>query len=258
MRRHLPEEPISVAAIWSRRLAVFAATVALFAVALARLRKLDPIAALTVLGSGVALSLLAVLLFVSACVVIWRTGCRGVGEAAMGIVFAALTLAYPAFLSVEAVRLPLLADISTDIADPPHFSLSAKALAARRGFVAPDVDPRARAAQRGAYSDVEPILVDLDMEEATTAVARAAATLGWRIVDQRPAGGRSGDAHVDFLDQSLVMGFDEDIAARLRPLPGQTRIDLRAASRYGRHDFGANARRIRKFAEALQAQIDAR
>ena len=38
----------------------------------------------------------------------------------------------------------------------------------------------------------------------------------------------------------------------------QTRIDLRAASRYGRHDFGANARRILAFAEGLQTQLDAK
>ena len=83
-----------------------------------------------------------------------------------------------------------------------------------------------------------------------------AATRGWRLVDKRPPNARSGDAHVDFLVKTRVMGFDEDATVRLRPLAGQTRIDLRAASRHGRHDFGENASRIEDFAEELQTQVE--
>jgi uncharacterized protein (DUF1499 family) len=258
MRRHLPKEPLSAAAVWCRRIALFAATVALLAVVLARLHKLEPVAALTVLGAAVALSLLALLFCAAAAISIWRSGCRGVAESAVGFVVAALTLAWPAYLSFEAVRLPVLADIATDVADPPDFSRSSRALAARKGYIAPEIDPRARAAQRAAYPDVEPIIVDLDMDEAQALVNRTAAALGWRLVDHRAPGGRSGEAHADFIDHSLLMGFDEDIAARLRPLPGQTRIDLRSVSRHGRHDFGANAKRLEKFADELQSQLDSR
>ena len=45
---------------------------------------------------------------------------------------------------------------------------------------------------------------------------------------------------------------------RLKPLIGQTRVDVRSASRYGRHDFGSNAEEIRRFASELQNQLDAR
>ncbi|WP_424373405.1 DUF1499 domain-containing protein [Methylocystis silviterrae] len=48
------------------------------------------------------------------------------------------------------------------------------------------------------------------------------------------------------------------MTVRFKPLPGQTRIDLRSASRYGRHDFGVNAKRIAAFAEELQSQLDTR
>ena len=60
------------------------------------------------------------------------------------------------------------------------------------------------------------------------------------------------------MDRTTLMGLDEDVTVRLRPLAGQTRIDIRAASRHGRHDFGSNARRIARFAEELQAQVDQR
>jgi uncharacterized protein (DUF1499 family) len=89
-------------------------------------------------------------------------------------------------------------------------------------------------------------------------VLKTAKAVGWRLIDQRPAGGRTGDAHADFLDQSLIMGLDEDVTVRLRPLVGQTRLDLRSATRHGRHDFGANAKRIAGFAEELQTQLNAR
>jgi uncharacterized protein (DUF1499 family) len=258
MRRHLPPEPISSAALWSRRLAVFAATVGLLAVALARAKALAPMAALTTLGSAVAIALAALLLFSAACISIWRTGARGVGAAAAGFFISGLVLAYPGYLAFEALRLPELADVSTDIDDPPDFSHSHAALAARGLAAHPRLDAPQRAAQRSAYPDVEPIIVDMEPDEALGLVLKTAAARGWRLIDQRAPSARSGDAHADFAVKTRLLGFDEDVTVRIRPMAGQSRIDLRAASRYGRHDFGANAERITAFAEELQTQLDLR
>jgi uncharacterized protein (DUF1499 family) len=258
MRRHIPEEPVSAAAVWSRRLAVFGATVALLSVALARLSIVDPSSALAILGGAIVVTLAAVVLFFAAGSIIWRTGRRGLGQALAGLLIAMLTLGYPAYLAFEAVRLPLLADISTDTGDPPRFSISKIATAARGGFSPGGVAATAREEQHEAYADVEPIVVDLDADEAFALVLKTAVARGWKVIEQHPPGGRSGEGHVDFLDRTLVMGFYDDVTVRLRPLAGQTRIDVRSASRYGRHDFGANAKRIQQFAEELQAQLDAR
>jgi uncharacterized protein (DUF1499 family) len=256
MRRHLPPEPMSQAALWSRRLGLFAAVVAALAVGLLRLHVLDPVAALTTLGAAVAIALGALLLFVAACVTIWRSGARGLGIALGGLFFIAATLAYPSYLAFQAVRLPKLADVSTDISDPPDFSRSSAALATRGGVSHPNPSPEARAGQRAAYPDVEPIVLDIETEDAVPLVIRAAAARGWRLVDQRAASPRTGEAHLDFLDTSRILSFDVDVTVRLRPLPGQTRVDVRSASRYGRHDFGANAHRIQAFADELQNQLD--
>jgi uncharacterized protein (DUF1499 family) len=258
MRRTLPPEPWSQSALWSRSVAIFAATVALLAVLLARLHVIAPDSALASLGAAVALALIALLLVGAASVSIWRTGRRGVGAAVGGALIALLTLAYPAYLAFQAVRLPVLSDISTDVADPPYFSLSRAAYEARQGFQPKGVPQKAREQQRPAYPDVEPIVVDLDADEAFALVLKTARAVGWKTVDARPPGGRTGEGHADFLARTLIMGFDEDITVRLKPLPGQTRIDLRSASRYGRHDFGANAARIVAFAEELQSQLDTR
>jgi uncharacterized protein (DUF1499 family) len=258
MRRTLPPEPWSQAALWSRNVAVFGALVALLSVLFVRLHVMSPVSALACLGAAVALALVALLLVCAASVAIWRSGRRGAGATAAAALVAILTLAYPSYLAVEAVRLPVLSDISTDIANPPYFSLSRAAYEARKGFQPKGVPQKAREAQRPAYPDVEPIVVDLDADEAFALVLKTAKAIGWRVVDQRPPGGRTGEGHADFLDKTLIMGFDEDVTVRLKPLPGQTRIDLRSASRYGRHDFGANAKRITAFADELQTQLDAR
>ncbi len=256
MRRQLPPEPMSQAALWSRRLAIFAVTVIILSILLGRAHVIDPASALAALGAAVALALAALLLVCASAYVIWRSGRRGVGATVTAFVIAAITLAYPAFLAYQALSLPVLADISTDIASPPFFSFSSAAYAARSGFQPPGVSRRAREAQRAAYPDVEPIVVDLDADEAFALVLKTAAARGWRTIDKRPPGGRTGEGHIDFTDHTLVLGFDDDITVRLKPLPGQTRIDIRSASRYGRHDFGANARRIVAFAEELQAQLN--
>jgi hypothetical protein len=258
MRRRLPPEPVCQSALWSQRVALFAGLVAFLAVALTRAHKFEPLEALATLGSAVALALGALLLFAFACAAIWRSGARGLGAAFGGLFLAGLTLAYPTYLAALAVRYPVLSEVSTDIADPPDFSRSRVALAARRGFTPKGVADAARAAQRAAYPDVEPIVVDIDLDEAIALVLKTGAARGWRLVEQRRSVGRSGDAHVDFLDSTRILGFDEDVTVRLHPLAGQTRIDMRAATRYGRHDFGANAQKIMSFADELQSQLDQR
>jgi uncharacterized protein (DUF1499 family) len=49
------------------------------------------------------------------------------------------------------------------------------------------------------------------------------------------------------------MGFTDDIVVRVAPANSGTRIDLRSSSRYGRSDFGVNAKRIRDYLTALRA-----
>jgi uncharacterized protein (DUF1499 family) len=134
--------------------------------------------------------------------------------------------------------------------------LSNAALEARHSYRPRPFSPDAAEGQRAAYADIEPIVVDLEADEAFQLVLDTAKSRGWRVVDQRPPNGRSGVGHVDFVVHTLVMGFDDDVTVRLRPLAGQTRIDVRSASRNGRHDFGANAKRIRQFAEELQEGLN--
>ena len=258
MRRLILDEPYSIAAVWSRKLAVFAAVVAGLSLALARSQSVDATAALAVFGGAVLTASAAALFALTGAVVIWRTGRRGVGLLITGIVVAGLVLAMPAWLSFQAVRLPMLNDVSTDLVDPPEFARSAQALAARGSIEHAALSDDQRETERRAYPDLQPIVLDLEADEAWRLVLKAVAARGWRVIDQIKPGGRTGAGHIDAIDRSAVMGFPDDVTIRVRPLAGQTRIDVRSASRFGRHDFGANARRIAKFATELQAQLDAK
>jgi uncharacterized protein (DUF1499 family) len=171
-----------------------------------------------------------------------------------GLALAFLLLGYPGFLAVQAIRLPILDDVSTDIDDPPAFSRSRKALAARNGATPEASSIAERLQQKKAYPAILPIMLDLDTDEAYKAVLKIANAKHWQIVDQTSPGGRSGVGHVDAVVRGLILGLPDDVTIRIRAQAGQTRVDMRSVSRIGRHDFGANAYRIKQFQQALEAE----
>jgi uncharacterized protein (DUF1499 family) len=257
MRHVIIEEPYSDAALWSRRLAFFALAVGAIAIGLAR-AGLEPIAVFAVVGSAIVFACLAVLCASAAFVSIWQTGRKGFGIGFIGLLLGLLTLAYPAYLTAQAVYLPAVNDISTDPDNPPAFSQSRKALAARRGFVPPSVPAETRALQAGLYPDIQPLILDVEEDAAYRIVQRAITAARWTIIDETPPGRRSGVRHIDAISVGPVLGFPDDVTIRMRPLAGQTRIDIRSASRFGRHDFGANARRVKAFLDEANNQSEAK
>jgi uncharacterized protein (DUF1499 family) len=253
MRRLILEEPVSRAAVWSWRTAIFALATAGVAIALSRFGHVEAASALAVLAAALVLALFAVLLAGAAAVVIWRTGQRGANRAALGLALSLAILADPAYLVLTALRLPAINDVTTDLDSPPSFMISTKAREARAGHAPPPRSAETSALQRAAYPEVQPILVDLEPAQAYQLALRLVGELGWRVVDANPPNLRvDGDAQIEAIDHSLLFGFASDIAIRIRPLVNQTRIDIRSASRVGRHDFGANARRIDRFIAAVQ------
>jgi uncharacterized protein (DUF1499 family) len=249
MRHLIIEEPYSRPAKWSPMLAWFALVVTVMAVLLIRFGRIDYQPGFIALGAGLAIALVAVGMSFVAFVRIWQEGRRGLGSAIKGLILAALVLAYPAVMAVRAVTLPQINDISTDTEDPPVFSRSRAALEARSGRVPPDVPPETRELQREAYVQIAPLTLDIGPEEAFTLVRKAADNLGWRVIEAVPPGGRVGTGRLEAVDRTLLLKMPDDITVRIRPRADGTRIDIRSASRYGNHDLGANAKRIRAFLE---------
>lgn len=256
MRRLAVELAPSRAGLWSRRLALFAAAVALIGLLLGRSEAIDMRAALAVLGAALAMALAAMALAVAAFVVVWNDGRPGTGAAATGLILALLLAVFPGYLAARAVQLPALNDVTTDLVDPPRFSSSRLALDKRAGRVPPDPGPDIRASQQAAYPAVAPVILDLAPERAFALALKAAANQGWEVYESVPISRRGGLGRFDALDHTPVLRFTDDIAVRVRPLASGARVDIRSASRLGRHDFGTNARRIERFAAELSALAD--
>lgn len=252
--RRLPPEPVPLFAPLSRKLAWAAAGFALLSVLATRYGGIPPRNGLVLLGLAILLAVLAAASAATAFAAIWRTGAPGAGLAARGFALALLTLAWPGWMAVAAVRLPQVADVTTDPADPPSFARSRAALDARGGHAPGSFDADRFAEGAAAYADLRTIVLEVPADEAMLLARRAATNLGWLIVDSASPSGRVGTGRIDAVARSLLYRFPDDITIRLRPGAGETRIDLRSASRVlGRHDFGGNARHIRAFREEIEA-----
>lgn len=250
-RRLVFEEPVSRAAIWSRRLAWFSLAVLLLSLLLVRLRE-PSIEGLAPVAGAYLFVLLALALALVAFARIWQKGHRGIGTAAGALLLCLILLAPAGYVGFMLATRPALADISTDIDDPPAFSRSMAAQTAREGRIPPDVAPDKRRLQRQAYPKITPIVLEEPAQAAFDLARKATTALGWQVIETSRPGGRSGAGRIEAVARGRFLRFSEDITIRVKPRVDGSRIDIRSASRIGSHDLGANAKRISAFA----AEID--
>lgn len=251
MRRLILEEPVTRAAMWSRRLAWFALAVTIIAVALIRFGQVELVAGVAAVAAGLALALAAIGLSLVAYWRIWAEGRRGLRSAVWGMLVALAILAYPGWFALKALTLPTLNDVTTDIESPPAFSRSSAALEARHGRIPPDVPAEVRRQQRQAYPQVAPLTLDLSPQETFELARKAAINRGWQIIEAKPPGGRIGLGHIEAIDRTFLLRIPDDVTVRIRPRADGARIDVRSASRFGKHDLGTNAQRIRRYLDEV-------
>ena len=95
---------------------------------------------------------LALLLAGAAAVEIWNTGRRGVAPAAIGRgARARRSSAIPAYLTLQAARLPRINQVTTDFKIAAAYMISSRAREARGAWTPPSPGPEVEAAQRAAY-----------------------------------------------------------------------------------------------------------
>jgi uncharacterized protein (DUF1499 family) len=250
-RRRITEQPTSRLAIWSRRLALFSLAATFIAIIVVRSGALEIVPALSTLAGALALALLGILLAFGAAVSIWKDGVGGIGEAVTGLLIGLALIAYPLYVGVKAYKLPAIYDITTDPIDPPRFDAIAR-LRPR------DANPVAYAGlytaeqQRTAYSDIEPDMTSVSPQEAYDAALKVITRRKWHVVDARPPQGTAPrDGLIEAIARTPILGFRDDVAIRVRATHDGARIDVRSASRYGRHDLGTNAQRVRSLIEDI-------
>jgi uncharacterized protein (DUF1499 family) len=251
--RRISAEPMSPLAPLSRWLGLGAAVTGIVAVAGVRLGGVPPLNGVIAYSAALLLACLAAVAAVGACVTIWRHGGPGLRLAVRGVLLALLVVGPAAWFGALAVRLPMLNDVSTDVTEPPSFGRSRAAVDGRQGLIPSEFNAGTGEDQQAAYPDVQPIIMDQTPDEALLLALRAATNLGWRVLDSTPPAGRTGIGRIEATARTLVFGFTDDVTIRIRPVVNETRIDVRSRSRIGRHDFGANARRILAFQREIEA-----
>jgi uncharacterized protein (DUF1499 family) len=249
--RRLPPEPVPILAPASRWFARSALGLCLIAVIGVRFGGVPHVNGLQLMGGGIFAAVLALVAAGGALTAIWRTGAAGTALTARAVALALVVLALPAYFAVQAVRLPILNDITTDPEEAPSFGRSRAALDARRNHVPAEYDRQNALQQAESYPDLRTIVIEQNPDETMALVRRAATAVGWTIVDAVNPAGRTSAGRVEAIATSRIFRFPDDITIRIRPGAGDTRVDVRSVSRYGRHDFGVNAARIRAFTTEL-------
>lgn len=174
-----------------------------------------------------------------------RTG-RSLLVSLVTLVLLAAVAAVPVGALRSAGRVPPIHDITTDLDDPPRF---VAVLPLRQG--APNTAEYAGAAlaaqQRAGYPGLAPVRFAAAPDQVFARAVEVARGLGWQIVAAVPAEGR-----LEATDRTRWFGFRDDVVVRVAAEGTGTRVDVRSVSRVGRSDLGTNARRIRRFEEALE------
>ncbi|MEO1544023.1 MAG: DUF1499 domain-containing protein [Pseudomonadota bacterium] len=244
-------------AVWATRIAVFCAGLVVAGLFMHRLFSLPTPVALNLVKLSILGAVVAIVLGVVALVRIWQTGCQGTAR----VVFAGLVslslLAWPLVHLPKLNALPEINDLTTDLEKPPAFETLAETRA--KDANSPEYPGSVVAdKQREAYPDLKTLWVNRSGAEAYEIAQEALKRQGLQIVRAAPPGqtiDRPGV--IEAYDRTLVLGFYDDVVVRVMGNSKSARIDLRSASRYGRHDLGRNAQRIRRLLSEVNARLEA-
>ncbi len=239
---------------WAMRIALFSAQLIVLALLLHRFTPFPTPVALNLVLVGFAGAFLALILAIVAVVRIWQFGMPGFGHACAGAFVAIAILMWPAVLVPRAMRLPAINDVTTDAARPPTFVALARARPTDANSASYPGTSFALE-QAAAYPDIKPLEVARPSGESFDITRSVVARLGWRIVSESPPSKSAQTGLIEAVDETLILGFDDDVVIRVVGDQKVSRIDVRSASRYGRHDLGRNAERVRGLLKQLHARL---
>ena len=144
--------------------------------------------------------------------------------------------------------MPMIHDVSTDPDDAPRFvALREARLKCKNGVLYSGLRSTAH---RQRYADIEPAMFAQPPATIFQAALAVAKEMAWTI-----AASVEAESRIEATATTRIMRFKDDIVIRIRAEAGNTRLDIRSASRVGRTDLGANAKRIRAFLLELNNRL---
>lgn len=247
-------EKTSRFAIWSARLVLLSLPLLIIAAIGQRSGLMEATATYGVIALAFSLAALGVIAAIAGFEAIWREGRKGLGAALAGLLLGLAVLSVPAVGAWMLVSNPRLTDISTDPDDPPYFAMAFADRPADANRISRPGEEEA-AIQREAWPDIVPRHYPLDTVAVFGAVAAIVEDRRWTVLDSRPPANSGETGRIEAVAQTLLFGFRQDVVIRVAPDGEGTLVDMRSAARYGAHDLGADAERIRAFFRDLDAAL---
>ncbi|MBM3544076.1 MAG: DUF1499 domain-containing protein [Alphaproteobacteria bacterium] len=228
---------------WARRFALFFVQLLILTVLLHRFASLGTPAAMNLIAVSLVGLLVVIAIAVFSLARIWFGGQTGASQAVAAIVIALLGLAAPLYFLHYAVTLPALTEVETTPGEPLNFKVINTMRPADAIPLKPADGARAEE-QEEAYPDIGPMALERSSQSVFSLVQEAIERLGWTVVLSEPPG-ETGAGIIEATTQSMIMGMTDDVIVQVKGDDAHAIIDVRSVSRYGWHDLGANAERIR-------------
>ncbi len=276
------EERTSNTAVWCQRFAVFLIPYFIIVILLYRFDKIETVQMFALIGVGLIIALISIVLAIRAAIELWSKGYRGGSRAVRGAIVALLVLMPFAYFAFLALQLPLANDVSTDAFDPPAYVSAAQY---RARFAAKNMNPvneytpeharliviaypklQSRRYPAGPERVLEAVMAIIQDNEWPVTGTLGLPTNGGEGATEEQDGDQVEDSlednvaapedmFVEFLERTLVFGFGNDVIVRIVSEDQNTLVDLRSSSRWGRHDFGYNAKLIDGFLQELDTAL---
>lgn len=251
------DQPPSALARWASRLAFFSGLLLVAALVLHRVLGLPTPFAMNIAGTAFAGAALVMVMAAVAGLDIWVTGRQGTARVIMATLVASGLLAIPVMTWIASRDWPVIADVTTDTENPPPFVELAVERPAGGNPIEYQKDKLA-GLQKSGYPDIKPLDVPRSVDDTFDVVLQALAKMKLKpAAETAPADTEDNTGTIELSDRTLILGFRDDIAIRVKGNETAARVDIRSASRYGRSDFGRNAERIRAILKEIVGRLEA-
>ena len=253
----LAERRVSPVAGWAKRVSAFSLVLLVTACVGHRYGMVETVAFFWVLGLAFALAVLGFGLAMGGFNRLWVHGEKAGRASLAATLLSSLVLAPFLFAAYLVVTHPALNDMSTDLSEPPQFVVAPRLRTARMNTIVP-ISPEAAERQLQHYPDVSGRRYDASLNRVLSAVVAVMQANGWRPRGRLPGPDtliQGPGLSIEAEAPSFLLRLPADAVVRLTDEGESTFVDMRLNIRYGKHDFGSNARRIRGFMAQLDAEF---
>lgn len=245
---------VSPLAQWAKRLSFFSLVLLIVAGVGHRYGMVETIAFFWLLALVALLAIMALGLAVGGLYRLWYYDERA-GKASLSAIFlSTLVLAPYAGGAWLTLSHPALTDISTDLDEPPVFRIAPRFRTSDMNTIRPFTAQLAEV-QKAAYPEVTGRRFDASMERVLKAVQAVITANGWNSRSMMPEEVLTSEFSFEAEAPSYLLRLPADAAFRLTDEGESVFVDMRLSQRYGAHDLGSGARRIRAFMSALDAEF---